>query len=67
MMLALTAPRVRSAIGFQCRRMAMDEAVFKRSQKALTAALRGGRQLTRDALRQAIQRAGSPPMTCASS
>jgi hypothetical protein len=57
-MLALTAPRVRSAIGFQCRRMAMDEAVFKRSQKALTAALRGGRQVTRDALRQAIQRAG---------
>jgi hypothetical protein len=57
-MLELTAPRVRGAIGFNCRRMSMDEAVFKRSQKALIAALRGGRQLTRDRLRQAIQRAG---------
>jgi Winged helix DNA-binding domain len=57
-MLELTAPRVRGAIGFNCRRMSMDEALFKRSQKALIAALRGGRQLTRDALRQVIQRAG---------
>ena len=57
-MLELTAPRVKSAIGFNCRRMSMDDAIFKRSQKAIVAALRGGRQLTRDALRQAIQHAG---------
>jgi hypothetical protein len=38
--------------------MSIDEAVFTRSQKAVRAALRGGRQLTRDALRHAIQRAG---------
>src|SRR5258708_35956811 len=57
-MLELTAPRVKGAIGFNCRRMSMDDAIFKRSRKALVAALRGGRQLTRDALRDAIQRAG---------
>jgi hypothetical protein len=57
-MLELTAPRVKGAIGFNCRRMSMDDALFKRTQKALVAALRGGRQLTRDALRHVIQRAG---------
>jgi hypothetical protein len=57
-MLELTAPRVKSAIGFNCRRMSMDDAIFARSRKVLVAALRGGRQLTRDALRRAIQRAG---------
>src|SRR5205823_2444019 len=34
------------------------EATFKRSQKVLATALRGGRQLTRSALRQTFQRAG---------
>jgi hypothetical protein len=57
-MLELTAPRVKTAIGFNCRRMSIDETIIKRSQKALVTALRGGRQLTRDALRQATQRAG---------
>lgn len=57
-MLELTAPRIKLAIGFNCRRMSMDDALFKRSQKALVAALRGGRQLTRDTLRQVLQRAG---------
>ncbi len=55
-MLELTAPRVKTAIGFNCRRMSIDEAILKRSQKTLVAALRGGRQLTRDALRHALQR-----------
>jgi hypothetical protein len=38
--------------------MSVDDAVRKRSRKVLTASLRGGRQLTRGALRRALERAG---------
>jgi hypothetical protein len=57
-MLELTAPRVRSAIAFNSRRVAIDRAIVTRSQKVLARTLGGGRQLTRDALRLAVQRAG---------
>ena len=57
-MLELTAPRVRSAIGFNSRRMEIDRAIVTRSEKVLTRTLGGGRQLTRDVLRLALQRAG---------
>ncbi len=57
-MLQLTAPRVKASIASYCRTNSLDDTAFKRSHKALATALRGGRQLTRGALRQAVQRAG---------
>ena len=57
-MLRLTAPRVNTTIGSYYRKLGLDDTVFRRTNKALTRALRGGRQLTRDALRQAVDRAG---------
>ncbi len=57
-MLALTAPRVNATIGSYYRKLELDAAVFRQSNTALARALRGGRQLTRDALRQAVRRAG---------
>ena len=40
------------------RKAELDEAVFRRSHKALARALRGGRHLAREPLRRAVQRAG---------
>jgi hypothetical protein len=57
-LLKLTAPRVHAANRYYYRKLELDEAVFKRTNKAITKALLGGRQLTREALRQAVQRAG---------
>ena len=57
-MLELTAPRVKASIASYCRANSLDDTAFKRSHKVLATALRGGRQLTRGALRQAVQRAG---------
>ena len=57
-MLELTGPRVKATIASYARTVSLDEATFKRSQKVLATALRGGRQLTRSALRQTFQRAG---------
>jgi hypothetical protein len=57
-MLALTAPRVRAATAFYDRRLEIDAAVIKRSNKAIGSALRGGRHLTRQELRSALQKAG---------
>jgi hypothetical protein len=57
-MLRLTAPRVNAAMASYYRKFELDQAVFTRSHKALARALRGGRQLTRDTLRLAVQRAG---------
>ena len=59
-MLELTGPRVKAAIASYARSVSLDEAAFKRSHKVLATALRGGRQLTRGALRQTLQRAGLP-------
>ena len=57
-MLALTAPRVRAAMAPYNRRLELDANVFRRSQRAMVRALRGGRQLTRQELRVVLQRAG---------
>ena len=46
-LLALTAPRVHAANAYQYRRLELDKAIFKKSNAALTKALRDGKQLTR--------------------
>lgn len=57
-LLALTSPRVHAANSSYYRKSELDGAIFARSHKALTKALRDGKQLTRDELRVALQRAG---------
>jgi len=57
-MLKLTAPRVNAAMASYYRKFELDQAVFSRSHKILARAMRGGRHLTRDALRCAVQRSG---------
>jgi len=59
-LLKLTAPRVNAASSYNYRKLELDEAVFKRTNQAITKALLGGRQLTRETLRSAVQRAGVP-------
>jgi hypothetical protein len=57
-MLRLTAPRVNAVMASYYRKFELDQMVFTRTHKALARALHGGRQLTRDALRHAVQRTG---------
>ena len=57
-MLELTAPRVHAANAFMYRKLELDSAVFRRSHRALTKALQGGKQLTRPELKTVLQRAG---------
>jgi len=57
-MLALTGPRIRQAIASYHRNFQLDSAVFKKSEKVMANALRGGVQLTRQELKTALQRAG---------
>jgi hypothetical protein len=57
-LLQLTAARVNAKAAYQYRKLELDGAVFKRSNKALAKALRGGRQLTREVLRAAVAKAG---------
>jgi hypothetical protein len=57
-LLALTAPRVHVANAFMYRQLELDSAIFKRSDAAIARALRGGRHLTRDELRRALEKAG---------
>ena len=57
-LLKLTAPRVQAANRYYYRKLELDEAVFKRTNKAIAKALVAGRQLTREALRAAVQPAG---------
>jgi hypothetical protein len=57
-MLALTAPRVLAAIAHMDRQLGLDKDVFKKSNAALTKALRGGKQLTRAELATVLQKAG---------
>jgi hypothetical protein len=59
-LLKLTAPRVNAASKYHYRKLELDEAVFKRTNKAIAKALLGGKQLTRESLRSAVQRAGVP-------
>jgi hypothetical protein len=57
-MLALTAPRVRAAMAYYDRKLALDGALFRRSQALLQKALAGGTALTRDELARALGAAG---------
>jgi hypothetical protein len=57
-LLQLTAPRVNSSIGSYYRKFELDGTAFKSSRKAIVTALNGGRQLTREALRSALEEAG---------
>jgi hypothetical protein len=53
-MLALTAPRVRAAMKYYDRILELDAKTFRRSNAALTKALRDGAQLTRAELTKAL-------------
>jgi len=57
-MLALTGPRISRALARYHRNFQLDSAVFKKSEKVMISALRGGVQLTRQELKTALQRAG---------
>ena len=56
-MLALTAPRVKQAMGFYFRFHELDDALLRRSAKVLTKAMQGGRHLTRAELEAVFTRA----------
>jgi len=56
-MLELTAPRVRAASAYMYRKVELDDKVFKHSNEALEKALRGGKSLTRDELRESLEKA----------
>ncbi len=55
-LLALTGPRVNAANAFMYRKMELDASVFKRSHDIIVKALEGGKQLTRDSLKEALAR-----------
>ena len=57
-LLQLTAPRVNIKAGPYYRKFELDAATFKRTNKALTKALRGGKHLTRGALKAVLNQAG---------
>jgi winged helix DNA-binding protein len=57
-LLQLTAPRVNTKAGPYYRKFELDAATFKRSNKALTKALRGGKHLTRRELKAVLNAAG---------
>jgi hypothetical protein len=57
-LLQLTGARVIAASSYYHRKLELDAAVFKRSTKSLIKALRGGKQLTRQELRSALDRDG---------
>src|SRR2546422_2121853 len=57
-LLALTAPRVKSAIAYYDRTLGLDDTVFTQSNAMLAKALQGGKQLTRAELVSVLQQAG---------
>jgi hypothetical protein len=57
-MLALTAPRVHALNAPYYRKLELDQNLFQRSTTALTLALQGGNQLTRDEVRGVLAHAG---------
>jgi winged helix DNA-binding protein len=57
-LLALTAPRVRAAMAYYDRKLALDDGVFRRSQAAIGGALSGGKALTREELGRVLAGAG---------
>ena len=57
-LLQLTAPRVNVRSGPNYRKLELDNATFKRSNKILTGALQGGKHLTRSALKKVLNQSG---------
>jgi hypothetical protein len=57
-MLALTGPRVKAILRHYDRTLGVDDPVIRRSQAVMTKVLRGGKQLTRPEIAQALTRAG---------
>ncbi len=57
-LLQLTAPRVKVRCGPNNRKLELDIAVFKRSNRVITKALRGEKHLTRSELKAALNRSG---------
>ncbi len=57
-MLELTAPRVNQLSAYYYRRLALDDALFARSNDVIVKALEGGKQLTREELIAALDAAG---------
>jgi hypothetical protein len=57
-LLQLTAPRVNARCGPNYRKYELEAAVFKRTNKILANALKGGKHLTRSELRAALNRGG---------
>ena len=57
-LLELTAPQVNRRSGSGYRMFELDAAVFKRSNKILSKALRGGKHLTRATLKDALNKSG---------
>lgn len=57
-LLALTAPRAHAGNVYWYRKLELDDAIVKQSSDALTNALQGGKQLTRDELAIALRQAG---------
>ncbi|MEO8898096.1 MAG: winged helix DNA-binding domain-containing protein [Candidatus Dormibacter sp.] len=57
-MLRLTAPRVKALMAFGNRESGLDDATCARSNRAIAAALQGGRQLTRPELGAVLRGAG---------
>lgn len=56
-MLALTGPRISASMAHYNRKLELDAAVFRRSNAALTRALRDGQQMTRRELATVLHRA----------
>ena len=54
--LALTGPRVHVANAHPYRRLELDAAIFRKSRNAITRALEGGEQLTRNQLKDVLLR-----------
>jgi hypothetical protein len=57
-LLQLTAPRVNLKCGPNYRKFELDGPAFKRTNKVIANALKGGKHLTRAALKEALTRAG---------
>ncbi|MGH7904201.1 MAG: winged helix DNA-binding domain-containing protein [Candidatus Dormibacteraceae bacterium] len=60
-LLDLTAPRIRRGLAARHRELELDENVFARATAAFSAALTGGRHLTRAELGEVLRAAGIPP------
>jgi hypothetical protein len=59
-LLLLTGPRVLAQNESMCRKLGLDPHTLNRSASVMARALEGGRHLTRDALRAAVEGAGIP-------